>query len=50
MKSSFPSFEVEEDEPECPVCNGLLENHTEEQVTRCYNFLCKGCKEDATRT
>jgi len=50
MKPSFPSFSVEEDEPECPVCNGLLEEHSEEQATLCYNFLCKGCKEDATRT
>ena len=49
MKPSFPSFEVEDDEPVCPVCNGSLEKHTEEQVTQCYNF-CKGCKEDATRT
>jgi len=52
MKSSFPSFafKVEDDEPLCPVCEGLIDQHSEEQVTQCYNFLCKGCKEDATRT
>ena len=50
MKPSFPSFEVEEDEPLCPVCDSILDEHNEEQVTLCYNFLCKGCKEDATRT
>jgi len=52
MKPSFPSFafKIEDDEPLCPVCEGLIEQHSEEQVTECYNFLCKGCKEDATRT
>jgi len=50
MKPSFPSFKVEEDELLCPVCEGLIEQHSEEQVTECYNFLCKGCKEDVTRT
>jgi len=50
MKPSFPSFKVEEDKPLCPVCDGLIDEHSEEQVIECYNFLCKGCKEDATRT
>ncbi len=50
MKPSFPSFKVEDDEPLCPVCDGLIEQHSEEQVIQCYNLLCKGCKEDATRT
>jgi len=45
MKSSFPSFNVEEDELECPVCKGLLEQHTEEQATQCYNLLCRRCKD-----
>jgi len=39
-----------DDEPLCPVCDGIIDEHSEEQVIQCYNFLCKGCKEDATRT
>ncbi len=47
----FYAFSLSEDDPQlCPVCDGIINEHSKVQVTECYNFLCKGCKEDAART
>jgi len=43
MKSSFPSFEIEdEDIDDCIICGKLLQNHSQNEADQCYNSLVKG--------